>query len=163
MISKDLLLQSMIHDCEISKHLFTKISAASMDYRPTPKQRSMKELLRYLSICGIGGATCMTKNNWDLYGKFSERAAAMDVAEFPAKMDQQIAELKNLFNSLSEEDLETKEAPLPGGGSMPLGAAFLNAPAKWLTAYKMQLFLYAKAAEGSDIRTANVWGGQDPK
>ena len=163
MIRKEQLVESMVHDCEVSKHLFTKIAAASMEYRPTPQQRSTKELLQYLSICGIGGATCMAENNWDLYAKYSERAQQMEISEFPAAMDRQISELKDLFASLSEEDLDNREAPMPGGGAMPLGAGILNAPAKWLSAYKMQLFLYAKASGASDLSTVNAWLGKDAK
>ncbi len=43
-----------------------------------------------------------------------------------------------------------------------LGLAILNGPLKWLTAYKLQLFLYAKAC-GAEIGTANAWAGMDWK
>jgi hypothetical protein len=32
---------------------------------------------------------------------------------------------------------------------------------KWITAYKMQLFLYIKANGVDNISTSNVWGGFD--
>jgi hypothetical protein len=57
--------------------------------------------------------------------------------------------------------LETQMAPLPGGGTRTLGLAILEAPFKWLTAYKLQLFLYAKATGASAIGTANAWAGVD--
>ena len=46
---------------------------------------------------------------------------------------------------------------------LPLGAAILNGPAKWLAAYKMQLFLYAKASGAPELKTSNLWRGADPK
>jgi hypothetical protein len=51
---------------------------------------------------------------------------------------------------------------MPGGGELPLGAALLNGPFKWLTSYKLQLFLYAKA-NGAAIGTVNAWAGMDSK
>ena len=38
--------------------------------------------------------------------------------------------------------------------------AIMSGPLKWLTGYKMQLFLYAKAT-GAEIGTSNAWGGYD--
>ena len=72
-------------------------------------------------------------------------------------------EILDFFDSVSEETLLTQEAPMPGGGVLPLGAAILNGPAKWLAAYKMQLFLYAKASGAPELKTSNLWRGTDPK
>ena len=52
---------------------------------------------------------------------------------------------------------------MPGGGMLPLGFAVLEGPLKWLTAYKMQLFLYAKATGATQLKTSNLWRGTDPK
>ena len=41
----------------------------------------------------------------------------------------------------------------------PLGRALLEMPLKWMTAYRMQLFLYAKAAGAVDLTTADNWRG----
>jgi hypothetical protein len=105
----------------------------------------------------------MLENNWDLFGRYSERAQRMAAPQFPAAMDEQRAELKQLFDSLGDADLLERQGLLPGGGLQPLGAALLQGPAKWLTAYKMQLFLYAKATGAADIGTSNAWGGVDTK
>ena len=161
MITKAHLAASMLRECDIAKHLFTKIPADAYDYRPTEGQRSTLELLRYLSVCGIGGIRAMEANDLKVMTEFTEQAAAMQAAEFPEAMDRQKARIREYFDGVDERALETMEAKLPGAGSMPLDVALMNGPLKWLTGYKMQLFLYAKASGASEIGTANAWAGID--
>lgn len=164
MLSKQHLLDAMIRECDISLHLYGKLRPDSFGYRPHEGQRTTLELLRYLSVCGIAGTRCMAERSWkmfsDLYGA---RAKEMPAEGFPDAMKLQKKELQEFFASLSEDTLRNQEAPLPGGSMLPLGAAILNGPVKWLTAYKMQLFLYAKASGASELVTSNAWRGVDPK
>ncbi len=161
MITKDQLSAAMLRECDICVHLHSKLPAGALDYRPTDKQRSTLELLRYLAICGIAGLTCMAEADWKRFAEFSERVADMAAADFPAEMERQKASIEAFFVGLNEAALETQAAPLPGGrGTTTLGLAILNGPFKWLTAYKLQLFLYAKAC-GAEIGTANAWAGAD--
>ena len=85
----------------------------------------------------------------------------MKPGEFPKLMGEQEEKMGPNFASVSETLLETQETQTPGGGMAPLGLAILNGPFKWMTAYKLQLFLYAKAAGVADINTANAWAGVD--
>ncbi len=163
MITKEQFAQSMARECDITVHLFSKISPAAYDYRPAPEQRSTLELLRYLAVCGVTGIHCMVNADWKLSGAFMDRVREMPASEFPAAMQRQKQEILDYFDSVSEETLLTQEAPMPGGVMLPLGAAILNGPAKWLAAYKMQLFLYAKASGASELKTSNLWRGTDPK
>jgi hypothetical protein len=162
MITKELFAQSMARECDIITHLFTKLPEDAYDYRPSPGQRSTLELLRYLAVCAIAGITCMVKSDWKAFAEFTERAKELTSAEFPAAMEQQKREILAFFDSVSEETLLTQQAPVPGGTVMPLGAAILNGPMKWLAAYKMQLFLYAKASGATELKTPNLWRGTDP-
>jgi hypothetical protein len=161
MITKDQLAAAMIRECDICLHLFSKLPAGAADYRPSEKQRSTLELLRYLSISGVAGMDCMAHADWKRFGSFSGRAKDMPFESFPAAMAAQKAEIEAFFAGVSEQTLETQEAPMPGGASVPLGVAILNGPFKWLTAYKMQLFLYAKAAGATELGTSNAWRGAD--
>ena len=161
MITKSHLLDSMLHECTVAQHLFTKLPAGAYDFRPTPGQRSTAELLQYLSVIGIAGATCMVEGDWKRFGPFSARAKELTPAGFLAATDQQKAELTALFATLTEERLATQPAPLPGGGIQPLAVALMNGPLKWLTAYKLQLFLYAKSSGAHEIGTSNAWRGLD--
>ncbi len=65
------------------------------------------------------------------------------------------------MSAITAEDLET-ETVYPWGEKVKLGRALLEAPLKYLTAYRMQLFLYAKQS-GAEVGTANNWRGVDPK
>jgi hypothetical protein len=51
-LTKPELIASLQNEVRILLHLATKIDRAKLDYRPTPKQRSTVELLRYLSMMG---------------------------------------------------------------------------------------------------------------
>ena len=162
MITKDQLAASMLRDCDVILHLYGKLKPEDADYRPSEKQRSTLELLRYLSICAAAGLDCMAHADWKRFSSFGDRAKEMPFEGFPAAMEKQKAEIEAFFAGVSEEALETQEAPLPGGrGVSTLGLAIFNGPQKWLAAYKMQLFLYAKASGGTELGTSNVWGGMD--
>jgi hypothetical protein len=163
MITKTHLLDSMLHECTVAQHLFTKIPATGFDYRPSAKQRSTAELLQYLSVIGIAGATCIIERDWKRFTPFSERAKEMRPEEFIERMDRQKAELIALLKGLTDERLASSEGLLPGGASQPLDVALMNGPIKWLTAYKLQLFLYAKAAGAEEISTVNAWAGVDKR
>ena len=105
----------------------------------------------------------MAENNWKIFGEYLDRVKDMPAEAFPSAMERQAEEIKVFFASVSEQSFDTQEASLPGGGTRPLGEAILGGPFKWLAAYKLQLFLYAKAAGATDIGTANAWAGIDRK
>ena len=161
MITRSHLLDSMLHECTVAQHLYSKLAPASFEYRPSATQRSTLELLQYLSVIGIAGATCMAERDWKRFGPFSERAKSMPAEGFLEAMDRQKGELVAFFTALTDERL-TEDAPLPGGVTQPLAVALMNGPLKWLTAYKLQLFLYAKATGRGELTTANAWRGVDP-
>jgi hypothetical protein len=163
MINKDQIAASMMFECDVAKHVHTKLTPQSYDYKPTDGQRSTLDLLRYLSICGIAGIQSLYQSNWKAFGTYTERAAKMKAEDFPTAMDLQKREIKEFFDSVTERDLETRDALLPIGGTQLLGQAILDLPFKWLPAYKLQLFLYAKATGVSEINTANAWMGIDWK
>jgi hypothetical protein len=51
-LSKSGLIAALQNEEHILLHLASKIDRTQLDYRPTPKQRSTIELLRYLSLMG---------------------------------------------------------------------------------------------------------------
>lgn len=164
MITREQLRDSLIHECDVLSHLFTKLNPEASSYRPAPTQRSTEELLRYLAICAAAGIRCMSEANWKLFSEYQERVKEMPAAGFPEAMANQKREIVAFFDQVSDDALASQEAPMPGGlGVAPLGLAILNGPLKWLVAYKMQLFLYAKASGAPDLKTPNLWRGSDPK
>lgn len=161
MITADQLAASMLRECDIIVHLFGKLPEGALDYRPTEGQRSTLELLRYLAMCGIGGIEWFATGELEAFRAHERRVADLPGSEFPAEMERQKAAIRRFFDTTPSETLATQPATLPDGSQMPLGAALMNAPLKWLAAYRMQLFLYAKAAGAADIGTANAWAGMD--
>ncbi len=163
MISKDQLAASMIRECDIAVHLFGKLQDGALEYRPTEGQRTTLELLRCLSVCGIAGIHAMEADDLKLVTQRVAEAGTMRAEEFPGAMERQKQQIAAWFDRMDEATLETHQARVPGWGAIPLGLAILNAPLKWLTAYRMQLFLYAKATGAAEIGTANAWAGMDWK
>lgn len=163
MSARDHLRDSVLFECDIATHLHGKLPDGALDYRPTPDQRSTLELLRYLAFCGIGSARAMADGEWATYKAWSEKTSDMAAEDFPRAMAEQKEALRELFDGLTDEQLGTVESTLPWGEKVPLGRALAETTLKWLAAYRMQLFLYAKAAGNHDIGTANCWAGVDWK
>jgi hypothetical protein len=49
-LTKDELIASLQHEVRVLLHLASKVDPAKLEYRPTSKQRSLLELLQYLTI-----------------------------------------------------------------------------------------------------------------
>lgn len=161
MIGKDDILELLHKEIDICVHLFGKLPEGGLDFRPTPEQRSTRELLRYLSHCAIGGTRALVEGGWDGYREEAEQAAKLRVEEFPKAMEQQRQRLSDYFGKLTQEQLDTRTATTPIGEQLPLDQALVRMPVAWMTAYRMQLFLYAKQAGNTELWTPNCWAGID--
>ncbi len=160
-MNKDQLLKSMLHEINVAKHLFVKLPVGSYDFRPTPGQRSTTELLRYLTYCGIGIAKAAYTGSFEAVKPYSAAAAQISPAEFPAAMDRQAAALKEFLTGIPDAEFENRDVSLPPIMVGKLGEALVNASLKFLAAYRMQLFLYAKMAGAKDLDTWDCWRGME--
>ena len=161
MLSKSDLLSAILKECHICVHLFDKIPDGKMDYRPTPKQRSTFELLQYLTYCASGFTDALITGNWDGYGKFETEAASMTADQFPVAMEHEMQRISRLFESISDNDFSTKEVETMSGEKMKLGQGLLEITYRFISSYRMQLFLYAKASGNENIWTPDCWEGVD--
>ena len=161
MLTKDQLLELMLRECDLCVHLHGKVPAGTLDFRFTPPQRSTAELLRYLSFIGLGAARSIIAGSWDPYQALAKEAASLDPAHFPAAMESQKKDLRALFAATPEADFAARTFELPWGETKPLGQAILALGYASLVAYRMQLFLQAKAAGAAALTTSNCWGGMD--
>jgi len=162
MISREQFLVSLQKECSIIQHLYEKIPSGSFDYRPSEKQRSMTELLRYLAVCGSASMHVMLNgSDWKLWKPYTESSATMDPADFPEALAFQMDEMSRMLSLIPEEDFLTKEVKHPTGELMPLGVGLMRMSYSWLVAYRMQLFLYLKQVGVSEIGTSNAWAGRD--
>ena len=58
-LSKAELLSTLQKESRILAHLADKVEPSMVDYRPTPKQRSILELLKYLTNMKRSIVTCL--------------------------------------------------------------------------------------------------------
>ncbi|MBT3232724.1 MAG: hypothetical protein HN356_07905 [Calditrichaeota bacterium] len=161
MLSKTDLLEAILQECDICIHLYGKIPEGGLEYRPSSEQRNTLELLRYISFCGLGFASAMIDGSWEGYSEIAGKAEMLEPDNFPAAMEEQKKRLSEVFNNLSDEDFADKEATLPWGNTVKLCRALLDISYRVLSGYRMQLFLYVKAAGNHDIGTPNCWAGAD--
>jgi hypothetical protein len=151
----------MLRECDLCIHLHSKLPPGSSEFRFTPGQRSTAELLRYISFIGLAAVRSIAANSWAPYQALQNEASTLAPSDFPAAMERQKAGLRAAFATLTEHDLATKTFEQPWGETMPLGKAINALGYACLVAYRMQLFLHAKASGNDKIGTSNCWGGAD--
>jgi hypothetical protein len=152
----------MRHEVKVIRHLATKVPPGAWDWRPTPGQRSMLELLRYLTVCGSIGTTYAASGTWARAEELEKEAESVTPETFDAAMARQMALLEEVVRSIPEEDLLARDAKMPWGAPTKLGIGLIDMGLKPLTAYRMQFFLYAKQAGNAALGPANCWVGIDP-
>ena len=159
---KQQLLNNIEKEINICRRLYTKIPPGQINYRPKEGVRSILELLQYLSVIGSTMPRYwLKKDETDFstfFGATTEAAKAMPYERFLPNMDEQIATIKNIFSQISEEDLLNKEVTYPWNGvKAPFGEAIIATSIKWLSAYKLQLFLFIKLCGDEQLTTADAW------
>jgi hypothetical protein len=156
---KQHLLQNLQREIFLLKQLAGFIEERDLDFRPADKMRSTLELMQYLSGIGATMLRWFIKN--DLYpeewAKIREQRKLVTLDNFKQKLDEQLEQIVMYMDLINEEDLNTKEVELPSKEKMILGTAIINAPIKWLAAYRLQLFTYLKMNGRSDISTREAW------
>lgn len=161
MLTPQAFLDSCAHETRVICHLATKVSPDAFGWRPTPKQRSLTELLGYLTTCAIVPARAMVTGTWDDFETVCKTESSVTPSSFPWAMAQQLQALTTLVRAIPERDFLEKDATLPWGAKAKLGAALVDTVLKTLVAYRMQLFLYAKASGAYALGPANCWMGVD--
>jgi hypothetical protein len=153
------LLQNLQREIFLLKQLASFISEKDLDFRPAENMRSTHELMQYLSGIGATMLRWFIKNdlNQDEWAKIREYRKTLTLENFKERLDQQSEEISMYMNMISEEDLYKKEVELPSKEKMILGMAIMNAPIKWLSSYRMQLFIYLKMNGHKDLGTKEAW------
>lgn len=162
-LTKSELIASLQNEVRILLHLASKIDKATLDYRPTPKQRSTIELLRYLSFMGpmlvklaLGKFERADRAVWTAVHQSAE---ARDFDETLAEIAAQTDAYATLLADMSDADFR---AEMDGfGGKTTCGSFLVNHVLCGCAAYRTQLFLYLKACGREELTTANLWAGVD--
>jgi hypothetical protein len=162
-ITKDELIATLEHEVRILLHLISKVEPRMLDYRPTPKQRSMLELLQYLVIVAPVQLRTIQSGTFDM-GSFRERwiaeeqkAKAMGLGEATEAIAKQPELIREVVNSLSDADLRQEMEMFGARGSR--GAWLIGMPHAHYVAYRMQLFLYLKSCGREELSTMDLWAG----
>lgn len=161
-LSKAELLETLQREVQILQHLADKIDASMLDYRPTPKQRSTIELLRYLSYMGpaLVGAGVRGGFDGEAWGALTAAADVRDLAACRAAIAGQADTYAALLADMPDEDFR-REMQDFSGQTVTRGAFIARAGLGSHAAYRTQLFLYLKACGREELGTSNLWRGVD--
>jgi len=151
----------MRHESAIIKHLATKVPDGSLDYRPTPPQRSMLELMRYMTCMSSVPVSFSATGNWDEAEALQKEAESVTPETFSDAMNRQIGRIEELLAGIDEAAATTAPSEMPWGAPTTVAAGLMDMGLKTLVAYRMQFFLYVKSCGVADIGPANCWAGVD--
>ncbi|MCL4817940.1 MAG: hypothetical protein KJ067_02330 [Vicinamibacteria bacterium] len=162
-LSKDELLASLKNENRILLHLLGKVEPSHLDYRPTAKQRSTIELLRYLTMMGPALVKAGVNGAFDEAGWAEEEKAAADrgLAEIRSAIETHPAAYQKLLDGMPEADLRAQCDVFGMGFETSRGYFLVNQALASCAAYRTQLFLYLKACGREELNTWNLWGGVD--
>ena len=161
-LTKSELIESLQMEVRILLHLAGKVDRSQLDYRPTPKQRSTLELLRYLSMMGptIVKYTMSGSQDPAIWGDAAKAADARDFDQTVAAIAAQHDEYSTLLGSMSDADFRAQVDSITGGKTSR-GALLVNLVLSGCAAYRTQLFVYLKACGREELGTMNLWAGVD--
>lgn len=161
MITKSDVLNAMRDEIKIIKHLGTKVKEEHLAYQPSANQRTLLQLLQYLSYCGLGSAVFIVTGTRDHAKQMTEDSQKVNLSNFSQAMDNQMLKIEEALKNYDDKALSEKEFTMPTGDKTKAGFALINRTLKFLVAYRMQLFLYIKSAGVTNIGSSNCWAGVD--
>ena len=161
-LTKSELIALMEKEVRLLLHLTTKIDPDALEYRPTPKQRSTLELLRYLTNMGPALIRYAQGHPVDAaaIAEATEAANKRNFDQTVAVLAAQAVVFAELIGEMSDEDLRG-EITWVDGNQISRGLFLVNYLFGQYTAYRLQLFLYLKASGREELNTMNLWLGAD--
>jgi hypothetical protein len=94
--------------------------------------------------------------DWNTGRATAEVVAGMPAADFAERMRWQADAVERELRAVPEGDLLHKDMTFPWGETVKRAEALIT-PMRWLIGYRMQLFLYLKAAGNHQLGTADCW------
>jgi hypothetical protein len=161
-LTKPELAAALHKEVRILLHLAGKLDISQLDYRPTPKQRSPLELLRYLSV--MGPQLLLTAKNGAFDGAaWQAELAAADMRNLDETLDviaRQPDEFDRVLADMSDADFRLEMTGFDGN-KISRGAFIVSLVLGGYAAYRTQLFLYLKSCGQEHLGTVNLWRGTD--
>lgn len=160
-LTKTELIAALQKEVGILVHLAEKLDPMSADYRPTPKQRSSLELLRYLTAMGPALVQAAKVGQFDPadWQARLEKANTLDVSGVIAALKEQKQTYAALVGEMPDEEFRKPFELFGTSGSK--GAFIVNMVLGGCAAYRTQLFLYLKSCGREELSTLNLWQGVD--
>jgi len=164
-LTKDELISSLQNEVHVLLHLASKIDPGKLDYRPTPHQRSLLELLQYLAIMapihlGPIKAGVFEMDAWRNTWRTEEATAkTLTLEQAKDAIRKQSALFAEMLGSWSDADLRSEMQMF--GHKASRGLWIVRLVLCHFPAYRMQLFLYLKACGRAELSTMNLWAGMD--
>jgi len=161
-LTKAELLNTLQKESRILVHLAGKVEPSMIDYRPTAKQRSTLELLRYMTNMGPELVLAAKAGSFDgaRWAEMLKVAEARNFDQTVAVLKAQGDQYEKLLADMSDADFR---ADMTGFDGKPVskGAFITNLVVAGHAAYRTQLFLYLKACGHEELGTWNLWQGID--
>ena len=160
-LTKSELIASLQNEVRILLHLASKVDRSNLDYRPTPKQRSTIELLRYLNIMGPALVQAAKAGTFDpaVWTAAENAAKDLDFDQTVSAIATHSDAYAELLGDMSDADFRTEVALF--GPPASRGTFIVNSVLSGYAAYRTQLFLYLKACGREELNTMNLWAGVD--
>ena len=161
-LTKEELVGMLQNEVRILVHLAGKADRSKIDYRPTPKQRSIIELLRYLVVMGPMLTKSIKAGAFDqpAFQAATAEATAMNFDQAVAAIQKQHSIYADLIGGFSDADFRG-QIDLFGSGKSSRGVVLSNLVLGGHAAYRTQLFIYLKACGRDELNTMNLWAGVD--
>jgi hypothetical protein len=160
-LTKSELIASLQNEVRILLHLASKIDHETRNYRPTPKQRSTIELLKYLSVMGPTLVQAAKAGAFDraIWTAAEQAAKARDLDQTLAAIAAHTDAYAGLLADVSDIDFRAEIEMF--GSKTTRGVFIVNHVLCGCAAYRTQLFLYLKACGREELSTMNLWAGVD--
>lgn len=161
-LTKSEFLTLLHREVTLLQHLITKIDPVMLDYRPTPKQRSTIELLKYLTNMGPTLVKYAKGRplDADAMNMAIETANARSFDETVAALAAHADVYSELLADMTDEDFRANTAGFDGQ-PVTRGQFMAFHVLGQCAAYRTQLFLYLKACGREELNTMNLWVGMD--
>jgi len=164
-LTKEELIESLRNEVRILVHLAGKVDRSKLDYRPTPKQRSILELLQYMAIMGPTQVAVIKAGVFNraamsaAWGPAVAAAKTLTFDEAVSAIQKQSDVYTRLLSEWTDSDFRS-EIDIFGNKSTR-GSALVNMVLSGFAAYRTQLFCYLKACGQDELNTMNLWAGVD--
>jgi hypothetical protein len=160
-LTKEELIAALQNEVRILLHLASKIDRKQLDYRPTPKQRSTIELLKYLVVMGPMLIRAIKGGAFDVpaWEKAVAEANASNFDQVLAAIQKQSGTYAELLGAFSDADFRGEIELFNRKATR--GSIIVNMVLGGCAAYRTQLFLYLKSCGRDELNTMNLWGGVD--